>query len=130
MTPAFIADLDGVWWVATPTAVAFDRQWLHENFGPSAADGGYERQEPSMSQAPEEPVAKLREPLYWLRQRNGNTGTAQLTAAEAAQIAQRPGAVGNYLSTAGLTWRELDPDVPGGFAYFTLTPVYQEPRHV
>ena len=78
---------------------------------------------------PTEPPAKPRTPLYWLRQRNGDHGTVQLNAAEAAMIAQRPDAVGNYLSPAGVVWRERDPDERSGWAHFTITPVFEEPRN-
>ena len=38
MTPAFIADLNGIWWVETPDAVVLDPEWLRQNFGPRPAD--------------------------------------------------------------------------------------------
>lgn len=75
-----------------------------------------------------EPPEEERTPLYWLRQRAGDVDTIKLNADEAAMIAQRPDAVGNYFSQAGLVWRERDPDVRGGFAYFTVTPVFEESR--
>lgn len=69
-----------------------------------------------------------RTPAYWLRQRAGDPGTIPLTPTEAEMIAQRPDAVGNYLSEAGLVWRERDPDVRGGWAHYTITPVFEEKR--
>jgi hypothetical protein len=65
-------------------------------------------------------------PTHWLRQRAGDPGTIKLSATEAAMIAQRPGAKGDYMSTAGLVWRERDPDARGGWAYYTITPVFGE----
>lgn len=73
---------------------------------------------------PDEPA-----PLYWLRQRNGSIETTQLNADEAKMIANRSGAQGNYLSKAGIVWRETDHSVPGGYAYFTLTPIYPKPHN-
>ncbi|GAA2034528.1 hypothetical protein GCM10009839_38810 [Catenulispora yoronensis] len=64
-------------------------------------------------------------PAYWVRQRAGDTDTVRLSAAEAAMVAQRPGAVGDYLSPAGLVWRERNADVRGGWDHFTITPVWE-----
>lgn len=65
-----------------------------------------------------------RAPLYWLRQRAGEISTVRLSAAEAAMVARRPGAVGDHMRPAGLVWRERDEDMHGGWAYFTITPIY------
>jgi hypothetical protein len=35
LMPAFIADLDGIWWIESPDAVVLDREWLRENYGPA-----------------------------------------------------------------------------------------------
>lgn len=67
-----------------------------------------------------------RTPTHWLRQRAGDPGVIELNATEAAMIAQRPDAVGNYLSEAGLVWRERDPNVRGGWAHYTITPVFKD----
>ncbi|MBS2535369.1 hypothetical protein KGQ20_21625 [Catenulispora sp. NF23] len=67
-----------------------------------------------------------RTPAYWLRQRNGQPGGQQVNAYEAAMIAQRVGGVGDHLSQQGLVWSDRDPGGPGGFSYYTLTPVYKE----
>lgn len=64
-------------------------------------------------------------PTYWLRQRNGAPGGQHLNADEAAMVAARSGAVGDYLSPVGLTWSEPDPAGPGGFSYYTLTPIWE-----
>ncbi|WP_194893893.1 hypothetical protein [Catenulispora pinisilvae] len=67
-----------------------------------------------------------RTPAYRLRQRNGHPGGQQVNADEAAMIAQRAGGVGDHRSPQGLVWSEPDPGGPGGFSYYTLTPVYKE----
>lgn len=69
------------------------------------------------------------EPAYWLRQRNGAPGGQPLNATEAALIATRPGAVGDHLSPVGLTWTEADPAGPGGFSYYTITPIWTASEH-
>lgn len=68
------------------------------------------------------------EPSHWLRQRAGDTETVRLNGAEAEMIAQRPGAHGDHLNAAGVVWREPDDDCVGGYAYYTLTPVYEKPK--
>lgn len=68
------------------------------------------------------------EPSYWLRQRNGHPDGERVSAADAAMIAQRPGAEGDYLSPRGLVWTDVDPAGPGGFSYYTLTPIWEQPQ--
>ena len=80
-----------------------------------------------MTQESEQHPAADPTPLYWLRQRNGAPGGPHLTADEAAMVAKRPGAIGDYLSPDGMSWAEPDPAGSGGFSYFTLTPIYSEP---
>lgn len=78
--------------------------------------------------SPSEPPAETPTPLYWVRQRGGELETVRLNADEAEMIAQRPGAKGSHLRPAGLVWREPDPTVRGGYVFYTLTPVFKEPR--
>lgn len=73
---------------------------------------------------PTEPHAEPRTPLYWLRQRRGDVETIRLNEAEAEAIAQRAGGHGDFMKPSGFVWREKDDDECGGYAYFTITPVY------
>ena len=66
-----------------------------------------------------------RTPAYWLRQRNGAPGGQHLNADEAAMVAERANGTGDHLSPRGFVWSEPDPSGPGGFSYYTLTPVYR-----
>lgn len=77
---------------------------------------------------PADETDEARTPLYWLRQRCGEIDTVRLNADEAAMIAQRPGGHGDHMKPSGFVWREPDNAARGGYAFFTLTPVFAEPR--
>lgn len=64
-----------------------------------------------------------REPAYWLLRRAGSTTGDRVSAASAAMIAQRDGAVGD-LYGRGLTWQEPDDEAYTGLIFVTLTPVW------
>lgn len=66
-------------------------------------------------------------PSHWLRQRAGDPDVVRLNADEAEMIARRAGAVGDHLKPAGLVWREPDRDARDGYAYYTITPVWESP---
>lgn len=63
-------------------------------------------------------------PAYWLRQRNGAPGGQRLNEVEADLVASRSGTVGDHRTPVGIVWAEPDPAGPGGFSYYTLTPVW------
>lgn len=68
-------------------------------------------------------------PAYWVRQRNGLSVGAHESAEQAektaAEVAEMPIWYGSHLAPTGLTWIELDRRGPGGFSYWTLTPVWE-----
>ena len=75
------------------------------------------------------PGSGERTPAYWIRQRNGLAVGSRVSKddlADAVADARRCGAWGDHLATTGLVWIEPDPRGPGGFSYYTLTPVWEQ----
>jgi hypothetical protein len=70
-----------------------------------------------------------RVPDYWLRQRQGEITTEQLSAEAVEKLTARPDVSvrGNPTSTAGLVIRAPDPDHHDSLIYSSITPVW-EPR--
>lgn len=67
-------------------------------------------------------------PAYWVRQRNGLSVGARVTAQDieqAVEEARRHGPSGDHLAPTGLVWVEQDARGPGGWSYRTLTPVWE-----